>query len=144
MKKRIFRYRAVGIILFLTELFILLLFGEGTMISFEELKNSESLTWENINLPFAFATSLTALTCLIAICIKDKRSIKLFNIHYTIIAVFFVCGYLKQIFEGADPDEDIFKFTAVFAVLAILFLVVNLLKQKDVNFVDIEDIGSNA
>lgn len=142
MKKRIFKYRAVGIILFLIELFVAILFGYGATVSFEDFENVENLTLDHIVFPFALLIFLTSLLCLISLVLKGKKTVMFLNIHYIIIAIFFAFGFMKQLYEGAVISEDLTIFIVVFSVLAVLLFIINFFKYKRIDFLEIDEIGT--
>lgn len=142
MKKKIFKYRAIGIVLFIIEVFLGLLFGYGTIVSFEDLQNGKILSLDNVILPFAALISITAILCIISIILKGIKTILFFNIHYIIVGIFFAFGFIKQLFEGAEVSEDIEKFIIVFFVLSILLFTINFFKYKETEFLEIDEIGN--
>ncbi|WP_312075907.1 hypothetical protein [Chryseobacterium sp.] len=142
MKKRVFKYRAVGITLFIVQVLILLLFAEGSYISYEEFSISEGFSLQNFVLVFSVAIFITALISLFSLGFRGKKSILLLNINYAILFSFFVYGYLKNVIQESEAPEDIVSFSIIFLVIIALFFIANFFKQKRIEFFEIDEIGT--
>jgi len=143
MEKKIFKYKIVGIILFLVELFILLLFCYGSYDTFIEVNLEKLLSNQNMIFVFASLTAIIAFLSLISLLFKSRKTILILNIHYSIILLFFLIGFIPFFFEGNYTTEDNFKFIIIFSIIFILFVVVNFFRYKNVDFSEIENLGKN-
>jgi len=143
MKNRIFKYRVVGIVVFLFELFLLFLFGVGTYDSFMELGIKTVFSIETFIFIFSVSISVSTLISLILLLLKSKKAILYLNINYILIILFFVLGYFKLWIEKSFEEGDNLKIFLTFSIISIVLLVTNIFRNKKVQFLEIEDIGKS-
>ncbi|NIF06327.1 hypothetical protein F3J23_12845 [Chryseobacterium sp. Tr-659] len=141
MKNRIFKYRIVGIVVFLFELFLLFLFGFGTYDSFIELSIERIFSVESFIFLFAAFIFISTLLSLISLILKNKKAILYLNLNYILIVLFFVSGYIKILIEKSFEEGDIFKLFFTFSVITAFLVITNVFKNKKVQFLELDDIG---
>lgn len=143
MKKRLFKYRIIGVLIFLIELFIFALFSYGSYDSFIEVNSEDIFSQQNSVFSLALIISITAFLSLIFILFRIRKSILLLNIHYSIILLFFIYAFVESIFENDLPHEDILKFVAIFSIIFVILFIINFFKYKKVIFFEIDNIGTH-
>lgn len=141
MRRKVFRYKIIGILIFLIELFIFALFSYGSYDSFIEVDSSNIFLTQNFVFIFAVLVASTALLNLIFILVSDRKSILFLNIHFSIIFLFFAYGFVQMLLENSYYEEDNIKFIIAFSLIFILLFVVNFFKYRNVEFSEIEEIG---
>ncbi|WP_312287354.1 hypothetical protein [Chryseobacterium gleum] len=143
MKNRIFKYRIVGIVVFLFELFLLFLFGYGTYDSFIEFSIEQIFSVESFIFLFAGSIFISAFLSLILLLLKSKRTILYLNINYILILLFLVLGCIKIFIEKSFEEGDTLKFFSIFSTLSVFLLITNVFKNKRVQFLELDDIGKS-
>lgn len=143
MKNRIFKYRIVGIVVFLFELFLLFLFGYGTYDSFIEFSIERIFSVESFIFLFAGSIFISAFLSLILLLLKSKRTILYLNINYILILLFLVLGCIKIFIEKSFEEGDTLKFFSIFSTLSVFLLITNVFKNKRVQFLELDDIGKS-
>lgn len=141
MRRKVFRYKIIGILIFLIELFIFALFSYGSYDSFIEIDFNNIFLRQNFIFIFAVLVASTALLNLIFILFSARKSILFLNIHFSILFLFFAYGFVQMLFEGYY-EEDNAKFIIAFSIIFILLFVVNFFKYRKVEFLEIEEIGT--
>ncbi|MEA1847961.1 hypothetical protein U9K52_03455 [Chryseobacterium sp. MHB01] len=141
MGRKVFRYKIIGILIFLIELFIFALFSYGSYDSFIEVDFNNIFLMQNFIFIFAVLVASTALSNLIFILFSARKSILFLNIHFSIIFLFFTYGFVKMLLENGYYEEDNIKFIIAFSLIFILLFVVNFFKYRKVEFSEIEEIG---
>lgn len=141
MKNKIFKYRIIGVLIFLVESFISVLFAEGTYVSFDEMIISEGISLQNMLFPFALIIFFSSILCLISLLLKAKKTVLFLNINYSIILFFFVFCYIKVFIENSYVGEDIYKFIMVFTIIFVLLFVVNFFRYREIDYLEIDEIG---
>lgn len=139
MGRKVFRYKIIGILIFLIELFIFALFSYGSYDSFIEVDFNNIFLMQNFI--FILLVASTALSNLIFILFSARKSILFLNIHFSIIFLFFTYGFVKMLLENGYYEEDNVKFIIAFSLIFILLFVVNFFKYRKVEFSEIEEIG---
>ncbi|SEM26650.1 hypothetical protein SAMN05421856_10287 [Chryseobacterium taichungense] len=142
MKRKVFKYKIIGILIFLIELFIFALFTYGSYDSFIDFNLSQIFIVQNFIFIFAVLVASTAFLNLILILLSAKKSIFFLNIQYSIIFLFFASGFVKMLLGNDYYKEDNIKFIIVFSLIFILLFVINFFKYKSVEFSEIEEIGT--
>lgn len=143
MKNRIFKYRIVGIVVFLFELFLLFLFGYGTYDSFIEFSIEQIFSVESFIFLFAGSIFISAFLSLILLLLKSKRTILYLNINYILILLFLILGCIKIFIEKSFEEGDTLKFFSIFSTLSVFLLITNVFKNKRVQFLELDDIGKS-
>lgn len=141
MKNKIFKYRIIGVLIFLVESFISVLFAEGTYVSFDEMIISEGISLQNMLFPFAMIIFFSSILCLISLLLKAKKTVLFLNINYSIILFFFVFCYIKVFIENSYIGEDLYKFIMVFTIIFVLLFVVNFFRYRKIDYLEIDEIG---
>ncbi|MDR4954741.1 hypothetical protein REB14_21380 [Chryseobacterium sp. ES2] len=143
MKNRIFKYRVVGIVVFLFELFLLFLFGVGTYDSSMELGIKSVFSIETLIFIFSVSIFVSTFLSLILLLLKSKKTILYLNINYTLIILFFVLGYFKLWIEKSLEEDDNLKIFLTFSIISIVLFISNIFRNKKVQFLEMEDIGKS-
>ncbi|MCD9619109.1 hypothetical protein [Chryseobacterium gleum] len=143
MKNRIFKYRIVGIVVFLFELFLLFLFGYGTYDSFIEFSIEQIFSVESFIFLFAGSIFISAFLSLILLLLKSKRTILYLNINYILILLFLILGCIKIFIEKSFEEGDTLKFFSIFSTLSVFLLITNVFKNKRVQFLELDNIGKS-
>ncbi|MBW7674075.1 hypothetical protein [Chryseobacterium chendengshani] len=141
MKKQIFKYKIIGVLLFIIELFILILFSYGSYDSFIEFGSDKTLSRENMTFVFASMIAFTAMLSIISILLRFRKTILILNVHYSIILFFFLFALVELIYENDYFIEDNFKFIIVFSIIFMLLFITNFFKYRNIDFLEIEDLG---
>lgn len=141
MEKKIFKYKIIGVLLFLIELFIFILFTYGSYDSFIEFGSNEIFSRENMTFVFASVIAFTALLCVISILLRFRKTILILNVHYSIILFFFLFALVELIYENDYFVDDNLKFIVVFLIISTLLFIINFFKYKKIDFLEIEDLG---
>ncbi len=143
MRKKIFKYKIVGVLVFLVQLFIFLFFGYGSYDTFIEFSINRIFSIENFVFLFVLIVFITTFLSLISLVFKRKSSIIYLNINYILIIFFFLSGIIKLIYEDNYVEEDTPRFIFIISIISLLLFVVNFLKYKKVDFFEIDDIGTH-
>lgn len=143
MGRKVFRYKIIGILIFLIELFIFALFSYGSYDSFIEVDFSNIFLTQNFIFIFAVLVASTALLNLIFILFSARKSILFLNLHFSIIFLFFAYGFVQMLLENSYYEEDNAKFIIAFSLIFILLFVINFFKYRKVEFLEIESIGTH-
>ncbi|WP_145953225.1 hypothetical protein [Chryseobacterium indologenes] len=143
MKNRIFKYRVVGIVVFLFELFLLFLFSVGTYDSSMELGIKSVFSIETLIFIFSVSIFVSTFLSLILLLLKSKKTILYLNINYTLIILFFVLGYFKLWIEKSLEEDDNLKIFLTFSIISIVLFISNIFRNKKVQFLEMEDIGKS-
>ncbi|RXM41114.1 hypothetical protein BOQ62_02335 [Chryseobacterium sp. CH21] len=143
MKNRIFKYRIVGIVIFLFELFLLFLFGYGTYDSFIEIGFEQIFSVQNFIFLFAVSIFISTFLSLILLLFRNRKAILYLNISYILILFFFVLGFIKILIEKSFEEGDTFKFFFTFSIISFFLLITNVFRNKKVQFLELDDIGKH-
>jgi hypothetical protein len=142
MKRKVFRYKIIGILIFLIELFIFALFSYGSYDTFIEVDVNNIFFVQNFIFIFAVLIAFTALLNLILIIFSARKSVLFLNINFSLIFLFFAYGFIQMLLENGYYEEDNIKFITAFSLIFILLFVVNFFKYRKVEFSEIEEIGT--
>lgn len=143
MKNRIFKYRIVGIAVFLFELLVLFLFGFGTYDSFIEFSIDHIFSVQSFIFLFAVSVLISAIFSLILILFKSRKAILYLNINYILILLFFVSGYINIWIKKSFEDGDSLKFFSTLSIMSVFLFITNVFRNKKVQFLEIENIGKH-
>ncbi|WP_143883728.1 hypothetical protein [Chryseobacterium binzhouense] len=141
MKKRVFKYRIIGILLFLIEVFIFILFSFGSYDSFANFTSQEIFSQESCLFLFAVAVAFTSFLSLISLLFRSRYTILFLNIHYSIILLLFLIGMMQLIYRNDYYKEDNWKFITIISIILILIFMVNFFKIKRIDFLELDEIG---
>ena len=141
MKRKVFKYRIIGVLLFFIELFILILFSYGSYDSFVEFNYESIFSRQSILFIFAITVAFTAFFSLTSLLLRHKRTIFILNIHHLIILFFFLFALTELIYQGDYNAEDNLKFIIIFSIIFMLLFITNFFKYKNIDFLEIEDLG---
>lgn len=143
MKNRVFKYRIVGIVVFLFELFLLFLFGFGAFDSFIEFSIDHVFSVQSFIFLFAVFILISAFLSLILLLFKSRRTILYLNINYILILLFFVSGFIKILIEKSFEEGDTLNFFSAFSIISVFLFITNVFRNKKVQFLEIENIGKH-
>lgn len=143
MKNKIFKYRIIGIVIFLFQLFLFLFFCYGTYDSFLNVSLGRIFSTENYIFLFVLCIFISTFLGLICLSFKSKKSILYLNINYILILLFFVSGWIKLLIEKSFEKDDIVKLIVVLSVLSVFLLITNVFKIKKVQFSELDNIGKH-
>ncbi|SDQ04627.1 hypothetical protein SAMN05421664_0126 [Chryseobacterium soldanellicola] len=143
MKRKIFKYKSVWVLIFLLSLFIFFLFGYGIINELDEInKNPIS---DHLMLYIAiliFSLNFIGLMLLIG---KSFITIKFLNSYYSFLIFFLVIGLIrKRLYLNDEITYNDFKYSfIIFSSLVILIYLINKFKYKEIQYENIEEIGKH-
>lgn len=142
MKKKVFKFRIIGLLVFLFGLFISILFGYGISA---EYSNQENGTYRYWILSFAILVFLLNHTSLILLIKKSVRTVFFLNVLYLLLLGLIVFGFIrKQIYLQIEIQEYDIGFTSIGSMILIfLIFAINRFKFKEVQYENIDFIGKN-
>lgn len=143
MKNKIFKYRIIGITVFVFQLFLFLLFCFGTYRSFLEISIREIFSMENFLFLFTLILFISSFLSLITILFKSKKAVLYLNINYILILLFFIFEYIKLRIEDSFEKVEILIFFLTFSTISAFLLMANIFKNKKVQFLELDDIGKH-
>lgn len=141
MKNRIFRYRIVGIVVFLFELFLFFLFGYGTYDSFIEFSIDRIFSVESFIFISAASICISTFLSLILLLFKSRKAILCLNINYILILLFFLSGYINILVKKTFEKGDNIKLFLTFSIISVFILITNVFKNKRIHFLEMDEIG---
>ncbi|WP_185205822.1 hypothetical protein [Chryseobacterium sp. C3] len=143
MRPKIFKYKFVGISIFIFELFVTMLFGYGSYDSFIEFSSVNIFSIENFIFIFALMIFITAILCLITIIFRIKKSIYCLNVNLFLILLFFLVGYIKLLINDDFRSDDNLKLMITISVTLVFIFLTNFFKYKEIEFLEIDNIGTH-
>jgi hypothetical protein len=141
MKKKIFKYLGVKILIVFLGVIIFLITGIATYDAIVKFK--ADFTIEYFDLFFTGSIFFLNLLSLVLIIFKSSKSILFLNIYYVYFLSAFIIGVLGNYMydERIDFSYVIVNFTTIF-VLSVLIFIINRFKYKETNYDNIELIGT--
>lgn len=141
MKKKIFKYLGVKILIVFLGVIMFLITGIATYDAIVKFK--ADFTIEYFDLFFTGSIFFLNLLSLVLVIFKSSKSILFLNIYYVYFLSAFIIGVLGNYMydERIDFSFVIVNFTTIF-VLSVLIFIINRFKYKETNYDNIELIGT--
>lgn len=142
MRKKVFKYGIIGLLVFLFGLFISILFGYGIITEYNDQTNGSYRYWI---LPIAILIFSLNFISLVLLIRKSSKTIIFLNVFYFLLLVFTIFGFVRrQFYLQIDTMEYDIKFTFISIVILIfLILIINKFRYKQVRYENIEEIGKH-
>lgn len=141
MKKKIFKYLGVKILILFLGVIMFLITGIATYDAI--VKFEADFTIEYFDLFFTGSIFFLNLLSLVLVIFKSSKSILFLNIYYVYLLSVFIIGVVGNYMydERIDSSYIIVNFTIIF-VLSVLIFIINRFKYKETNYENIEFIGT--
>lgn len=141
MKKKIFKYLGVKILILFLGVVMFLITGIATYDAIVKFKADFSI--EYFDLFFTGSIFFLNLLSLVLVIFKSSKSILFLNIYYVYFLSAFIIGVVGNYIydERIDSSYIIVNFTTIF-VLSVLIFIINRFKYKETYYENIEFIGT--
>ncbi|PWN62629.1 hypothetical protein C1634_007575 [Chryseobacterium viscerum] len=143
MKNTIFKYRIIGVVVFLFQLFLFLFFCFGTYRSSLEISIGEIFSMENFIFLLTLTLFISTFLSLITFLFKSKKTILYLNLNYILVLLFFIFEYIKFMIQNSFEKGDILILFFIFSIMSVFLLMTNIFKNKRVQFLELDDIGKH-
>lgn len=141
MKNTIFKYRIIGIVIFVFQLLLFLFFGFGTYSSFLEISTEKIFSIENLVCLFTLTIFISTFLSLTGFLYSGRKVILYLNVNYILVLSFFIFEYIKLMIETSFEEVDVLILFLIFSITSAFLLMTNIFKNKKVQFLELEDIG---
>lgn len=143
MKNTIFKYRIIGVVIFVFQLLLFLFFGFGTYRFFLEISTERVFSIENFVFLFTLTVFISLFLSLTAFLYKRRKVILYLNINYILVLSFFIFEYIKFMIETSFEEVDVLTLFVILSITSAFLLMTNIFKNKKVQFLELEDIGKH-
>ncbi|KPH13126.1 hypothetical protein [Chryseobacterium sp. ERMR1:04] len=146
MKKRLFKYKSIKILVLILGFVMFLVFGFGTYDTYNLFQSKSEGITAGEYFALGVITFIFTLNCisLIMIFIKSSKSIVILNILYSLVILLFLASILTREFDGLEdniPLSDYLIIAGLICIVISFIFLVNKLKYKEVQYENMEFIG---